>query len=197
LLFIQEGGAARARDLLGQAVDRSAESGPDVDITGLKAEAQRIIEQELRPPAQTFPRTPPDAAAEAAHGLPAGAEPTPPSALDQAFGGPPPPTGPPRPVSDMIDAVAQAQAEAGQETLRHPAMGVLSRILNAADTVPFKDAHLFKKELDEDLMRLKSFLETGKRARDSAVRTPSPHAANEVSSAVAERERLDGGQPLH
>jgi len=54
-----------------------------------------------------------------------------------------------------------------------------------------------KKELDEDLMRLKSFLETGKRARDSAVRTPSPHAANEALSAVVERERLDGGQPLH
>ena len=54
-----------------------------------------------------------------------------------------------------------------------------------------------KKELDQDLMRLKSFLETGKRAHDSAVRTPGPHAASEAPPAAVARERLDGGEPLH
>ena len=58
-----------------------------------------------------------------------------------------------------------------------------------------------KKELDEDLMRLKSFLETGKRARDSAVRTPGSHAASEHAASeaptVIARERLVAGQPLH
>lgn len=123
---IQEGGAARARDLLGQAVERAAESGPAVDISALKQEAERIIETELKPPAETFPRSV--------------AEP-PPDANAMIGGGATP--------SEAIDAVAAAQAEAGKERLKHPAMGVLSRILNAADQVPFKDAHLFKKELDE------------------------------------------------
>jgi hypothetical protein len=46
-------------------------------------------------------------------------------------------------------------------------------------------------------MRLKTFLETGRRAHNSAVRTPGPQAASEAPPAAVARERLDRGQPLH
>src|SRR5207249_412611 len=37
------------------------------------------------------------------------------------------------------------------ETLKHPAMAVIGRILNAEDRAPFADAHAFKRELDDSL----------------------------------------------
>lgn len=137
---IQEGGPARARNLAGQAVETAAESGPDVDLTGLKAEAQRILEQEIRPPAEAFPRV---AAEEGTvpMGIGEGAYPKEAIARTIAGGGPS--------AQALQEAMASAQSEGSKDVLKHPAMGVINRILNAADTVSFADAHKFKRELDE------------------------------------------------
>jgi len=56
-----EGPGQAARDLAGQEVKAAAKTGPDVSIVELKKEAQRIMEDELLPPEQVFPReAPPD-----------------------------------------------------------------------------------------------------------------------------------------
>lgn len=133
---LTSGPSKAARDLLGQAVEEAAMTGPAVDITALKAEAQRILENEIRPPAETFPRVASDAAIPGMEGVPQAA-----IERTMAGGG--------ASAQALQEAMAAAQAAAGQDTLKHPAMQVLNRILNAADQVPFKDAHLFKRELDE------------------------------------------------
>jgi hypothetical protein len=51
-----EGPGQAARDLAGQAVKEAAKSGPDISITDLKKEAERIMVEELLPPEQAFPR---------------------------------------------------------------------------------------------------------------------------------------------
>jgi len=143
---IQEGGAARARDQLGQAVTKAAESGPDVDITALKAEARRILSEEITPPQTAFPRKPVAGAGEAA-AAEAGVNPQTLQMLQQrANAGDAQAT---TSLADIQAAMGAAQGAAQQDVLRHPAMGVLNRILNAEDKVPFAAAHGFKRELDE------------------------------------------------
>src|SRR5262252_7546813 len=56
---IFQGPGKAARDIAGQAVDEAARNGPDISIADLKAEAQRIARDELRPPERTFPREAP------------------------------------------------------------------------------------------------------------------------------------------
>lgn len=143
---IQEGGAARARNLAGKAVDEAAASGPDVDITRLKAEAQKVIEGQIRPPAESFPRTGPTEVSDQAVTAASGIAPDQVATLRAKAA-----AGDARSqtvLQRLTEAVASAQGEAGQEALKHPAMGILSRIMNAEDTVPFRDAHLWKVELD-------------------------------------------------
>jgi Transglycosylase SLT domain len=143
---IQEGGAAKARDIAGKAVDAAADSGPDIDITALKAEAQKVIETQLQPPATSFPRTSPAQIGAEEISAQSGLAPSEIVKMqEKAAGGD---TRAAANLQTLQEAVASAQGEAGKETLKHPAIGVLSRILNAGDTVPFKDAHLWKVELD-------------------------------------------------
>jgi len=144
---IQTGGAARARDLAGQAVTKAAESGPDVDITALKAEAQKVIESQIRPPETSFPRKVAQAATDEEISAQSGIAPDAVARL-RATAAADPTSKAAQALATLTQAVETAQGEAGKETLKHPAMGVLARILNAADTVPFKDAHLWKVELE-------------------------------------------------
>jgi hypothetical protein len=134
-----EGPARTARDLVGQQVEEAAKSGPPVDITALKAEAQRILSEEIAPPQTAFPRAlveDPAGAALAEAGIAPEV-----AAQMTAAGGPN--------AQALQEALAGAQAEAARDVLKHPAMGVLNRILNAEDSVPFHAAHQFKRELDE------------------------------------------------
>jgi hypothetical protein len=133
-----EGPARTAREMAGQAVEEAAETGPAVNIGDLKAEAQRVVEAEIRPAATAFPRTQTDGpdAMLAAAGLSPGA-----MSSIMAKGGPN--------AQAVQQAIAAAQGEAEKDLLKHPAMGVINRILNAEDDVPFAAAHQFKRELDE------------------------------------------------
>ena len=132
------GPSKNARDLVGQQVDDAARTGPAVDLGALKKEAQRILTEEIKPPQTTFPRKPigdieGDVLAQA--GLS-------PAAMARQS---------PDTIATMQQAIAGAQAEAEQTLLKHPALGVINRILNAEDVVPFADAHKFKGELDDAL----------------------------------------------
>jgi hypothetical protein len=134
------GGPARtARELAGQAVEQAAQTGPSVDIRHLKSEVRRVLESEIRPSAVAFPREPIAGAGEdaaAAVGLS-------PEVAQRilAKGGPS--------AVAMQEAIDAAQGEAEKDVLKHPALGVMNRILNAADDVPFAATHQFKRELDE------------------------------------------------
>ena len=134
-----EGPAKAARDRVGEAVEVAAKSGPIRNIRPLKAEALRILEREIKPGGTAFPKT-----ATGDVPLSAGR-----------------PGGGARSISDknLADMPAEIQAiiKAGQETeaqklLSHPAMGVVSRILQAGDDVSFEAAHAFKRELDDALL---------------------------------------------
>ena len=135
---VMQGPAKTAKDLVGQQVAEAAASGPPVSTTALKEEAQRILEQKIKPAATAFPRTKPgDVGAE----ILAEAGITPEVMARQ----------PPNTLAAMQEAVAGAQAEAEAEQLKHPAMGLITRILNAPDEVPFEAAHLWKVELGNAL----------------------------------------------
>jgi hypothetical protein len=134
-----QGPARTARDQLGQQVEEAAATGPPVNIATLKAEAQRILDKEIRTPQTAFPRRAVgDAGADAL--AEAGISPEVAARMVEA-GGPN--------AQALQEAIAGAQAEAEHEVLKHPALGVLTRILNAEDEVPFVAAHAFKRELDD------------------------------------------------
>jgi hypothetical protein len=143
---IRRGPAQEALDLVGQQVEQVATDAPPVNIKALKAEAQQILDK-IAKPQRSFPRelaeplpTPPgfDSAAlgkleqEAAAGNARSAEVL---ASRQAL---------------LVDLEA-AQKAAQEVVLKHPALGVIQRILNADDVVPFLDAHLWKSELQNAL----------------------------------------------
>ena len=143
------GPAQQAKEEIGQLVDEAAQSGPPVDITALKAEAHRILGEEIRPAAEAFPR----AGAQESKNLPIddvvkqlqGAAQVKLSPEELAKRSPSQ-----RAAAQAIQtALAKAQEDQAATTLKHPAMAVLGRIINAEDTVPFHAAHLFKRELDE------------------------------------------------
>lgn len=133
------GPAKTARETAGQAVEEAARTGPAVDISRLKGEAERILTAELKPSAVAFPRQPVAGAGEAAAAA-TGLSPEV-SARVMAAGGPS--------ATAMREAIDAAQGEAEKDVLKHPALGVINRILNAEDKVPFAAAHQFKRELDE------------------------------------------------
>lgn len=149
---VVRGPAQEARDLLGRQVDQAAREGPAISIQDLKAEAQRLVTQ-IQPPAQTFPRRLAEgeeaAAAGAGFSLGTGSR----ELLEQAAAaGDPTAAATLKALGGATDDLAAAQAEAAREALKHPVMGVVNRILNADDVVPFYDAHLFKQELDDALL---------------------------------------------
>lgn len=144
-----QGQARDALDLSGKRVEEAAASGPGVDITRLKAEAQRILEKEIRPPQEAFPRATTEAATAAEITAQTGIAPERIVELEQRAA-----TGSKVAADNLATlqaAVAAAQGEGQKEILKHPALGTITRILNAADEVPFADAHAFKKELDDSL----------------------------------------------
>lgn len=138
------GPAKSARDMVGEQVDEAARQGPPVDVTQLKAEAQRILAEEIRPPQEAFPRAAPevDPGIEELSRI-AGSQALSPEAMSRMLPSQ-------RAQAEGIHAaLAAAREEQVQTTLKHPAMQVLGRILNAEDSVPFHQAHQFKRELDE------------------------------------------------
>jgi hypothetical protein len=192
---IQEGGAAKARTLAGQAVDQAAESGPPVDITALKAQAQQVIEGQIRPPAESFPRKTPEGLSNEEIAAQGGFSPKHIEEMRAQAAGQPSTTGVPTTpeaqarakanLDQLTQAVQSAQGEAGQETLKHPAMGILSRIMNAEDTVPFKDAHLWKVELDNSL----------RNTRDQSVRSQVANLTQKFTGSLRQALREAGHQP--
>lgn len=140
-----EGPAKSARQEVGQMVEDAARSGPEVDIKALKAEALRIMGEEIRPSQEAFPRgateIDPHIAELQALAEKAGTI----SPEELAKRSPSQQAG----LQAVQDALAKAQEDQAQTILKHPAMNVIGRILNADDTVPFEAAHLFKRELDD------------------------------------------------
>lgn len=134
------GPAKSALDELGAHVGESAKSGPAVNIRALKAEAQRVVENEIAPPATAFPREPIDVPPDQITAT------TQARLEKQAAGGDQRAT---QALQDIQATLAAAQDEARAAVVKHPAMGVLGRILNAEDDVPFAAAHEFKRDLDE------------------------------------------------
>lgn len=134
-----EGPATDARNLVGKQVEAAAKEGPDIDIAALKAEAQQLLDR-IAAPQRSFPRQPAESLADL---LPGGQVTL--TRLEQsaAAGN--------RTATQTLEALTAAQATAQQEVLKHPALGVLQRILNAGDIVPFYDAHLWKSELQNAL----------------------------------------------
>lgn len=149
---VVEGPATDARNIVGKQVEQAAKDAPPVDIKALKAEAQQVLER-IAKPQRSFPRGTPEEAGvlEGASAIgPVSAETV--AKLEQ------------RAAQGDASAVAKlahiqqlradldaAQAAAHQEVLKHPALGVIQRILNADDVVPFLDAHLWKSELQNSL----------------------------------------------
>lgn len=144
-----EGPARQAREEIGQMVEQAAQSGPDVDLKPLKAEAQRILSEEIRPQTEAFPR-----AAASARGEPAAIDDTV-EQLSQLASNLTPENMAKMSVTQRAQAeaihaaLAKAQEDQAQTVLKHPAMNVLGRILAAEDKVPFAAAHQFKRELDD------------------------------------------------
>lgn len=136
-----EGPAKTARDYLGQQVEEAAASGPPVDISALKAEAQGILERELKPAASAFPH---GAAKEGAEGGFALSPEQIANARSAAAA-----SGRQGMAAELEQAMAAVKAAQEDTVVRHPAMGVLTRILEADDIVPFGSAHQFKRELDD------------------------------------------------
>lgn len=207
---IQTGGAAEARNMAGRAVDAAAESGPDIDISQLKAEARKVVEGQIRPPETSFPRrAPADVAAEgvdAEHAALAAstgmskediskmaerAANEPDSAAAKAYAVIKKSAGeylsetPAASLSPAEQALAEAQGEAGKESLKHPAMSVLQRILNAGDTVPFKDAHLWKVELDNAI----------RNTRDQSVKSQVAALTQKFTGSLRGALKAAGHQP--
>ena len=145
---VMQGPAKEARAEIGEMVEQAAASGPDVDIRPLKAEASRILAEEIRPPQEAFPRpsaashapSPADAQLEQLTQLAVNFTPERMATLGPAEK---------QKAQAILDALATARESAAQDLLKHPAMQVLGRILSADDTVPFQAAHLFKREMDD------------------------------------------------
>lgn len=182
---IQTGGAAKARNIAGQAVDAAAMTGPDVDITALKAEAQQVIERQIRPPAESFPRKGAATVTDEAVTAQSGIAPEQIAAMRAKATAEGPTSNAARNLADLTAAVTTAQGEAAQETLKHPAMGVLSRIMNAADSVPFKDAHLWKVELDNAI----------RNTRDQSVRSQVASLTQKFTGTLRETLRAANHAP--
>ena len=129
-----------SRDLVGKALENVAKAGPDQDVSALGAEAQKIINQELGPPAAAFPSRV--------------AEPEPSTIIDPTTNRPFAPSGPPRPPSALGDLSEQVAAAQQEGLIKHPAMPVLTRLLNAAQQgqkIPMEALHLMKSELSQSI----------------------------------------------
>jgi Transglycosylase SLT domain len=196
---IQTGGAAQARNLAGKAVDAAAASGPDVDISALKDEARKVVEGQIRPPEASFPRRSAGEAGEAeVKALAASANMKPElmqELADKAAANPDSAAAKnyaqyKKMHEDYVAAqpeaqLSQAQLEGQKETLKHPAMAVLQRILNAGDTVPFKDAHLWKVELDNAI----------RNTRDQSVKSQVSALTQKFAGSLRSTLRAAGHQP--
>lgn len=143
---IIRGPAQQARDLAGQAVDKAAKEGPMIDLRPLKKEAQAVVDR-ISPPETSFPRKVGEGVdAQIRQQLEASTGKT----IEQMRADP-------RYANVLAAAgvdttpLSSAQAEVSRDMLKHPAMSVVNRILNAEDQVPFYDAHLWKVELQNAL----------------------------------------------
>lgn len=127
-----QGPAKQHLSNLGAAVGDAAKTGPPVDVTALKEEAQRILDTEVRPPLQSFPtgtKAPPSfrTAGGGEFNLDlANISPAARASLEEAMH-----SGPPAPIPSSAS----------------PAVAHLQRIASGADVVPFEDAHLLKGDL--------------------------------------------------
>ena len=149
-----EGPATEARNIVGKRVEQAAADAPPVDITALKAEAQQILDK-IAKPQRTFPRHVAEEGAGLPGGLPGGDAASLARLEQQAAASGSKGSAEARAIlaarEKILADLETAQEAAHQETLKHPAMGVISRILNADDVVPFLDAHLWKSELQNAL----------------------------------------------
>jgi hypothetical protein len=175
--------AMKAKRAYGQAIDDAADAGPDINIASLKAEAERLLREEVLPPEQAFPRrvpptdmsplstpprTPDDLPVNPSEALlrPGGIEPPKAGRMTPLPGEPPPRLsdardqlarspvegGPPRLTEDPLDQLTRRVSEAEAERMvQHPALAILTRIRNAPNVVKFKEAHLWKQQLQEAL----------------------------------------------
>lgn len=143
---VREGPAKSTKDQIGQAVEEAAASGPALKLEGSKAKAQAIFDKQIKDAEQYFsgkaaPEGEPALAGVGGDGaallrsiLSSGVSEEQKGAI----------------TAQLIQAgMPQDVAEATIEGARHPAAGVLRRIVNAPDEVPFAAAHQLKRQLGE------------------------------------------------
>lgn len=139
---VVQGPAKSTKDAIGQSVEDAAAAGPAISLEGSKAKAQGIFDKQIKDLETYFSGKVTEGGAQAekegmqyvrqalAHGIPE----------DKKF----------EAATELVKhGVPQDVAEATVEAARHPAAGVLRRIVNAPDEVPFAAAHQFKRQLGE------------------------------------------------
>lgn len=137
-----EGPAQSFKDEVGRLVEETAEAGPNLDLTTVRERAQAIFDQQIKDVASYF-HAPTNEAEEAAVAqatdLLSSMEKRGASEADKL---------------EFLNALRAAGvplgvAEATWETAKHPAMGVIQKILRGEAIVPFRAAHQLKRLLDE------------------------------------------------
>lgn len=170
-----EGPAKTALEQAGAAVGAAAKTGPPTSVVKIKAAAQRIIDQELQPPAEAFPRAAKAAEGDAAEDLLQ-------NVANQKFS--------PQTLAKMSPEVRanyenaqllqEGAKEAAKEKAKGPVMQLMSRIVNAEDEVPFEAVHLFKRELSDTIRG------TADQAERSRLQALTAHMTGELRSALRE-----------
>jgi hypothetical protein len=156
-----------ALDEAGQAVSAAAAAGPDRSLVAAQTEARRIMEEELAPHLTEFPREPAVAGVAGATGTPAR-----------------PPMG--DKLRALLGKIDDAQL---QQLVEHPAMKVLSRIINAPETVDFATLH----QLESQLRR--SVQGSGDKVVNSYVTDTTRHVVGILRDTLA--GRLEEGAAAH
>lgn len=138
---VAQGPAKSTLDRLGQQISDAAASGPDLPLTSAREKAQQIFDTEIKDLETYFSGTTqkamdPNLAGYLKNAMSKGV-----AEADRA-----------RFVQALTHAgIEPTAAEDLFEKAKHPAMGVLRRIINAPETVPFAAAHQFKRQLDESV----------------------------------------------
>lgn len=143
---IREGAAKSTKELAGQAVEEAAATGPALKLEGARGKAQGIFDTQIKDLETYFSGKAAEGEGDALAGVGGqGAE-----ILRGILS---------KGVSEEQRSSITAQlvgaglpqdvAEATVEAARHPAAGVLRRIINAPEEVPFAAAHQFKRQLGE------------------------------------------------
>ena len=157
-----EGPGHTALDEAGKAVTEAARTGPNRSLAAVQTEARRIVEKELAPHLVEFPRVPKTVKGKVKK----------------------PPMG--TKLQKLLARIDDAQL---QQLVEHPAMKVLSRVLNAPETVDFATLHALESSLRRSVQG------SGDRVINSYVTDTTRHLVGLLRDTLA--GRLEKGAAAH